>query len=77
MELAKDPQFAPGTKDPIPRLIEANVLKQIENIKESIVFKEVCETRGTEPDIHGWVFDLAVGQLKELSSPRLATLRNH
>lgn len=73
MELAKESRFAPGTENPIPRLIEASVLKQVENIKESTVFIEAYDSLGqgtdSEAGIHGWVFDLATGQLKVLSTP--------
>lgn len=67
VELAKEPEFAPGTDNPIPRLIEANVRKQMKNITESVVFEEVNEfTRDLKISIHGWVFDLEKGRLKEL-----------
>lgn len=68
MELAKEPQFAPGTENPIPRLIEASVLKQMGNIKESTVFKEAYDS-DSKAGIHGWVFDLATGQLKDVEAP--------
>lgn len=74
VELAKNAEFAPETAaamgDPIQRLIEANVRQQMKNISESKVFKEqLTFDLKAQVDIHGWVFDLATGQLKNLEAP--------
>lgn len=57
--------------DPIQRLVEANVRQQMKNILESKVFKEQKEQLTSDSkaqvDIHGWVFDLATGKLKDLN----------
>lgn len=75
VELANNSDFAPGTAtamgDPIQRLVEANVRQQMKNILESKVFKEQKEQLTSDSkaqvDIHGWVFDLATGKLKDLN----------
>ena len=60
-----DPNAEDAT-DPIPRLIEANVTQQVENVTNSIVFaRDGTESRLV--DIHGWVYDLKSGKIKDLN----------
>ncbi len=50
--------------------IEENVRKQVENISKSKVIKEAweheAEGKGRKVRVHGWVYDLGSGLLKDL-----------
>ncbi len=47
------------------RLVELNVLEQINNLGKTRIIREAWE-RGTRPTLNGWVYDLETGQLNVL-----------
>lgn len=47
------------------RLVELNVVRQVQNIAHTDIIQEVWET-GTRPALHGWVYGLKDGLLKAL-----------
>jgi carbonic anhydrase len=47
------------------RLVELNVHEQVHNIAETSIVQEAWE-REQRPMIHGWVYDMKIGILKEL-----------
>ena len=48
------------------RLVELNVLKQVQNLAKTSTVQRAWKNR--ELEIHGWVFDLATGQIKDLDA---------
>jgi carbonic anhydrase len=46
-------------------LVELNVLEQIENIKQTSVYKKAAD-KGIEIKLHAWVFDLSTGLVRNL-----------
>lgn len=51
------------------KLVELNVLEQIENIKQTSIYKEALEM-GIEIKLHAWVFDFSSGLVHDLKSRR-------
>jgi len=47
------------------RLVELNVIEQVNNVKGTSVLQKAMRN-GTAPNIHGWVYDLNEGLLKDL-----------
>lgn len=47
------------------RLVELNVVQQVQNIADTDIIREVWET-GPRPALHGWVYGLKDGLLKAL-----------
>ncbi len=47
------------------RLVELNVIEQVNNVKGTSVLQKAIRN-GTAPQIHGWVYDLNEGLLKDL-----------
>lgn len=47
------------------RLVEINVLVQIENLKHTSVYRRVVKT-GKKLHLHGWVYDFSTGRIKVL-----------
>ena len=47
------------------RLVELNVCEQVHNIAETSIVQEAWE-KEQRPMIHGWVYDMKTGILKEL-----------
>ena len=60
VELAKKPEFAPGTPDPIPRLIKANIKRQVEHISKTSIVKNATV------DLHAFLYGLEDGVLEVL-----------
>jgi carbonic anhydrase len=54
-------------EDRLNRLVEWNVLEQVENIKQSSVYKKAID-KGIAIQIHPWVFDFSTGLVRDLSS---------
>jgi carbonic anhydrase len=50
------------------RLAEINVLAQIHNVLLSPPYRE-AKRRRTAPTVHGWIFDLTTGYIRELELP--------
>jgi carbonic anhydrase len=48
------------------RLVEINVLNQIENLKETSVYRQAIKS-GRNIRIHGWVYDFSSGKIKVLT----------
>jgi len=69
------PQFASKSQDDaLQFLVEQNVRTQVDNIAESEVMKETwkheMEGSGRAVRVHGWVYDLGTGLLKDLETTR-------
>jgi len=60
--------------DALQFLIEQNVKTQVDNIAKSEVMKETwkheIEGKGRKVRVHGWVYDLGTGLLKDLETTR-------
>jgi carbonic anhydrase len=54
-------------KDRLNRLVELNVLEQVKNLTHSSVIQKAWSEMKT-PHIHGWVYDLNTGLLKNLQT---------
>jgi carbonic anhydrase len=67
--LATDPgcfaRLAPGEEARHRRLCELNVEEQVRNISECTAVQEAWE-RGQPPEVHGWIYDLKDGLLRDL-----------
>ncbi len=59
----------PEAREKEDRLSEINVVSQLENVLRSPPFRTALE-KGSPPSVHGWIFDLATGYLRELELPR-------
>ncbi|MEY4684442.1 MAG: hypothetical protein RLZ25_901 [Pseudomonadota bacterium] len=55
----------PTRRERVARLVELNVIKQVENLAHSSIVQESWQ-RSQGPSIHGWVYGLRNGRLKEL-----------
>jgi carbonic anhydrase len=53
--------------DKVNRLVELNVLAQVRNLKNNHIIQRAWKELKT-PAIHGWVYDLGTGLLKELTT---------
>ncbi len=47
------------------RLVEFNVIEQVNNVKATSVMQQAIK-KGNAPQVHGWVYDLHEGLLKDL-----------
>lgn len=54
-----------GETDKVNRLVELSVLEQVKNLSHTSIIQKAWHTRQA-PHIHGWVYDLSTGMLKEL-----------
>ncbi|WP_447641491.1 MULTISPECIES: carbonic anhydrase [Chitinophagaceae] len=52
------------------RLVELNVLKQVERLLHTSSLQKAWKENPEPPTIHGWVFSLATGYIKELIEVR-------
>jgi carbonic anhydrase len=50
------------------RLCELNVIEQVVNVSQTTVVRDAW-ARGQELTVHGWIYDLADGLLRELQPP--------
>lgn len=53
-------------KDPLQKVVEENVKLQVKKLAESDVMKHAWGTSKKAVQIHGWVYDLATGRLRDL-----------
>ena len=51
--------------DRVNRLVEYNVMEQVKNLAHTSIIQKAWHTRNA-PYIHGWVYDLGTGHLKDL-----------
>lgn len=51
------------------RLVELNVIEQVNNVKATSVMQKAIQG-GNAPQVHGWVYDLNEGLLKDLLVPQ-------
>jgi carbonic anhydrase len=58
------------------RLVELNVMEQVEHLAKTSVIQRVWKHEG-RPWLHGWVYDMATGRLKELVKRTAADLPHH
>jgi carbonic anhydrase len=49
----------------LERLCELNVIRQVRNVASDIILREAW-ARGQEVSVHGWVYSLANGLVKDL-----------
>jgi carbonic anhydrase len=49
------------------RLVEVNVMEQVTNLAETSIVQR-CWKKEQRPIVHGWVYDLGTGLLKELTA---------
>ena len=54
---------APGAAD---RLCELNVIEQVANVCETTIVRDAWE-RGQELTVHGWIYGLQDGHLRDLN----------
>ena len=47
------------------RFVELNVKEQVQDLKKTAVIKAAW-AKGNTPSLHGWVYDVANGLIKEL-----------
>ena len=55
----------PDEDKKLNRLVELNVIEQLENIKQTSVYKKAAE-KGIHLNLHAWVFDLSTGLVRNL-----------
>jgi carbonic anhydrase len=55
----------------LPIVVDANVKRQVENLSKTAAVKRARD-EGKEVWIHGWVYDLATGNLRDLEVSRSA-----
>ena len=55
-------------KERIDRLSELNVIAQAQNVLSSPSYRE-AKSRGRAPEVHGWLFSLETGLIRELELP--------
>lgn len=48
------------------RLVELNVMEQVQNLAQTSIIQHAWRDEGS-PHIHGWVYDLGTGYLKDLA----------
>ena len=52
------------------RMVELNVMEQVNNLCETAIIQRSWKKREGAPQVHGWVYDLADGKIRELGSAR-------
>lgn len=55
----------------LPIVVDANVVRQVENLSKTAAIKRARE-EGKEVWIHGWVYELGTGNLRDLGVSRPA-----
>ncbi|MBC7172930.1 MAG: carbonic anhydrase, partial [Polyangiaceae bacterium] len=48
------------------RMVELNVVEQVYNLAKTSIIQRAWKTRGGEPQIHGWVYDVGEGLIRDL-----------
>jgi len=66
---ANELNLQPDAEARADRLAEMNVVVQVENVLRSDSYREAVK-RGHPPEVHGWMFDLKSGLVRELDLPR-------
>jgi len=54
-------------EDKISKLVEFNVHEQVQNLAKTSIVQQAWAD-GQKLSLHGWVFDIATGEVKELQS---------
>lgn len=49
------------------RLVEINVAEQVQNLAQTSIVQRAWHDKGDRPTLHGWVYDIRSGYLKEIS----------
>ncbi|MCC5931687.1 MAG: carbonic anhydrase [Cyclobacteriaceae bacterium] len=57
-------------EEKVNRLVELNVMAQMENLRQTSVFRQALE-EGIEINLHGWVFDMSTGQVLNLKKENI------
>jgi carbonic anhydrase len=57
------------------RLAELNVIKQVSNIADTTIIREAWN-RGQEVDIHGWIYGISNGIIKDLNCSLNSNIHN-
>ena len=57
----------PNHKDSVDRLVELNVLEQCQDLIKTSIIQKAWQNRKS-PEIHGWVYGLTNGLVKELTT---------
>jgi carbonic anhydrase len=52
------------------RMVELNVMEQVNNLCETAIIQRSWKKREGAPQVHGWVYDLSDGKVRELGSAR-------
>jgi carbonic anhydrase len=52
-------------KDRVNKLVELSVIEQVRNLTHTSIIQQAWHERQV-PHIHGWVYDLGTGTIKEL-----------
>lgn len=58
-------KFKPGSEEQADRMCELNVIKQVYNIAHTTIIQDAWK-RGQELNLHGWIYRLNDGILKDL-----------
>lgn len=62
---AKELSECKTEEEKVNRLVELNVLAQLENLRQTSVYRQ-AEEKGIEIKLHGWVFDMSTGEVINL-----------
>ena len=60
-----DIESLPTRRERVARLVELNVMKQVENLAHSSIIQDSW-SKNVGPSLHGWVYGLRNGRIKEL-----------
>ncbi len=63
--------------DRVNKLVELNVIQQVKNIAHTSIIQHAWKKRQGYPILHGWVYDLAGGRLKPISTVNSADGIDH
>jgi carbonic anhydrase len=58
-------QALPSEQARVDRLCELNVMEQVRHVCQTTIVQD-CWARGQELSVHGWVYDVADGLLRDL-----------
>ncbi|KDR81755.1 hypothetical protein GALMADRAFT_59568 [Galerina marginata CBS 339.88] len=67
--LAASLKLAPDQGDAVNILVEANVKKQVDNLAKTEIMRNAW-AKGQKLSVHGWVYELGTGLLKDLNVSR-------
>ena len=56
----------PGERERLDRLVELNVLRQQQNVAADVFVQDASEARGQVLAIHGWVYSIADGLVRDM-----------